>query len=67
VLGGLGSSIGGGIGTLADGLGHAILTVTDGFSRLADGLFQTILAAGPIGLGLVAVVLLGGFLLVTRR
>ena len=32
-----GSSISGGVGSLADGLGHAILTVTDGFSRLADG------------------------------
>jgi len=67
VLGGIGSSIGGGIGDLADGLGHAIQTVTDGFSHLADGLVRTVLSAGPIGLGLIAVVLLGGLVLVARR
>jgi hypothetical protein len=67
VLGGIGSSIGGGIGSLADGLGHAILTVTDGFSHLADGALHTVLAAGPIGLGLIAFVLVGGVVLVARR
>ncbi|HXR27392.1 MAG TPA: hypothetical protein VN771_05980 [Candidatus Baltobacteraceae bacterium] len=67
MFGGLGSSIGSGIGNLADGLGHAILTVTDGFSRLADGLVRTVLTAGPIGIGLIALVLLAGLVLVTRR
>ena len=67
MLGGIGSSISGGIGNLADGLGHAIQTVTDGFSHLADGLVQTVVSAGPIGLGMVAVVLLGGLVLVARR
>ena len=67
MFGGIGSSIGSGIGNLADGLGHAILTVTDGFSHLADGLVRTVLSAGPIGLGLIVLVLLGGFVLVARR
>ncbi|HEY7941689.1 MAG TPA: hypothetical protein VID25_07065 [Candidatus Limnocylindrales bacterium] len=67
MFGGIGSSISGGIGNLADGLGHAILTVTDGFSHLADGLVRTVLSAGPIGLGLIALVLLGGLVLVARR
>ena len=67
MLGGLGSSISGGVGSLADGLGHAIVTVTDGFSRLADGALHTVLASGPIGLGLIVVVLVGGFVLVARR
>ncbi len=66
-MGGIGSSIGSGIGNLADGLGHAILTVTDGFAHLADGLVHTVLSAGPIALGLVALVLLGGLVLVARR
>ena len=67
MFGGLGSGIGSGIGNLADGLGHAIASVTDGFSHLADGLVRTVLSAGPIGLGLIALVLLGGFVLVVRR
>lgn len=67
MLGGIGSSIGSGVGNLADGLGHAIGTVTDGFSHLADGLVRTVMSAGPIGLGLVGLVLLGGLVLVARR
>jgi hypothetical protein len=64
---GLGSGIGGGIGKLASGLGNALGSVTDGLGRLADGALKAAATAGPIGIGLVVLVVLGGLVLVARR
>lgn len=64
---GLSAGISGGIGNLASGLGNAIGSVTDGLGRLADGAIRAAETAGPIGIGLVVVVLLGGLFLVARR